>query len=142
MRKPAFTVEQEVDVLRRLVLFAGVAPSRLKLLALASDRVNIAPGETLFREGDPSDAAYVVLSGSADVLVNSLSGETKVATIEPHSMIGEMAILRDAAYIATVKANAPLETLRIRKDRFIRFLADSGLLTTLLAEMGTKNFLR
>jgi CRP-like cAMP-binding protein len=128
MRKPAPTEEQlreEVDVLRRLLLFAGVAPSKLKLLALMSDRVNFDPGETVFKQGKPADAAYVVLSGSADVLVNSPSGKTKVATIEPHSMVGEIAVLCDAARFATVKANTPLETLRIRKDQLVRLLAES-----------------
>jgi CRP-like cAMP-binding protein len=47
-----------------------------------------------------------------------------VATIESNSIIGEIAILCDVARTATVKASAPLETLRIKKDQFIRLLAE------------------
>ena len=73
-------LKDEVELLRRVPLFAGVAPAKLKLLAFTSDRVSFDSGQVLFKQGDPGDAAYVVLSGSADVLVNSQSGEIKVAT--------------------------------------------------------------
>ncbi|MBK1868755.1 cyclic nucleotide-binding domain-containing protein [Aestuariivirga sp. YIM B02566] len=117
-------LKDEVELLRRVPLFSNVAPAKLKLLAFTSDRVNFDQGQTLFKQGDPGDAAYVVLSGSADVLVNSQSGEIKVATLEPNSIVGEIAILCDVSRTATVKANAPLETLRIRKDHFLRLLAE------------------
>jgi CRP-like cAMP-binding protein len=117
-------LKDEVELLRRVPLFAGVAPSKLKLLAFTSDRVSYRAGDILFRQGDPGDAAYVVLSGTADILVNTGADEIKVATLESNSIIGEIAILCDVARTATVKASAPLETLRIKKDQFIRLLAE------------------
>jgi CRP-like cAMP-binding protein len=117
-------LRDEVELLRRVPLFSGVAPTKLKLLAFTSDRVSFDSGQILFRQGDPGDAAYVVLSGSADILVNSQSGEIKVATLEPNSIVGEIAILCDVSRTATVRANGPLETLRIRKDHFLKLLAE------------------
>src|SRR5689334_5116561 len=117
-------LRDEVELLRRVPLFSGVAPAKLKLLAFTSDRVSYTSGQTLFKQGDPGDAAYVVLSGSADILVNSQSGEIKVATLEPNSIVGEIAILCDVARTATVRANGQLETLRIRKDHFLKLLAE------------------
>jgi CRP-like cAMP-binding protein len=117
-------LRDEVELLRRVPLFAGVPPAKLKLLAFTSDRVNFDSGQTLFRQGDPGDAAYVVLSGSADILVNSESGELNVASVEANSIVGEIAILCDSARTATVRASAPLETLRIRKDHFLRLLLE------------------
>jgi CRP-like cAMP-binding protein len=117
-------LKDEVELLRRVPLFAGVAPSRLKLLAFTSDRVSYRAGDVLFKQGDPGDAAYVVLSGTADILVNAGGDQIKVASIEDNSIIGEIAILCDVARTATVKASAPLETLRIKKDQFIRLLAE------------------
>jgi CRP-like cAMP-binding protein len=117
-------LKDEVELLRRIPLFAGVAPSKLKLLAFTSDRVSYGAGEVLFSQGDPGDAAYVVLSGTADILVNSDSGQIKVASIEPNSIVGEIAILCDVSRTATVKASTPVETLRIKKDQFIRLLAE------------------
>jgi CRP-like cAMP-binding protein len=117
-------LRDEVELLRRVPLFSGVAPAKLKLLAFTSDRVSFDSGQVLFKQGDPGDAAYVVLAGSADVLVSSQSGEIKVATLEPNSIVGEIAILCDVARTATVRANEPLETLRIRKDHFLKLLAE------------------
>jgi CRP-like cAMP-binding protein len=117
-------LKDEVELLRRVPLFAGVAPSKLKLLAFTSDRVSYRAGDVLFKQGDPGDAAYVVLSGTADILVEAGGDLIKVATIETNSIIGEIAILCDVARTATVKASAPLETLRIKKDQFIRLLAE------------------
>lgn len=117
-------LKDEVELLRRVPLFSGVAPAKLKLLAFTSDRVSFDEGQILFKQGDPGDAAYVVLSGSADVLVNSQSGEIKVATLEPNSIVGEIAIICDVSRTATVRASAPLETLRIRKEHFLKMLAE------------------
>ena len=117
-------LRDEVELLRRVPLFSGVAPAKLKLLAFTSDRVSYTSGQTLFKQGDPGDAAYVVLSGSADILVNSQSGEIKVATLEPNSIVGEIAILCDVARTATVRANGQLETLRIRKDHFLKLMTE------------------
>lgn len=117
-------LKDEVELLRRVPLFANVAPAKLKLLAFTSERISYAAGQTLFNQGDQGDAAYVVLSGSADVLVDSPSGQIKVATLEPNTIVGEIAILCEVARTATVKAAAPLEALRIRKDHFLRLLAE------------------
>src|SRR5436305_377501 len=101
-------LKDEVELLRRVPLFAGVAPSKLKLLAFTSDRVSYRPGDVLFKQGDPGDAAYVVLSGTADIIVNAGGADNKVASIETNSIVGEIAILCDVARTATVKASAPL----------------------------------
>ncbi len=62
-------LKDEVGMLRKVPLFAGVEPSKLKLLAFTSDRVSYSPGQILFHQGDEGDAAYVILSGTADILV-------------------------------------------------------------------------
>lgn len=113
-------LNDEVELLRRLPLFAGVSPAKLKLLAFTSDRIKFDAGRELFKQGDPGDAAYVVLSGNADVIV----GERKVATVNPSELVGEIAILCDVPRTATVVASTPLLTLRIRKDHFIKLLSD------------------
>jgi CRP-like cAMP-binding protein len=115
-------LNDEVTMLKKVPLFSGVAPSKLKLLAFTSDRVNYGAGQTLFRQGDEGDAAYVILSGTADVLVDAPTGQIKVAELAPNSIVGEIAILCDVSRTATVTASSPIEALRIRKDHFLRLL--------------------
>jgi CRP-like cAMP-binding protein len=118
-------LKDEAELLRRVPLFAQVAPAKLKLLAFTSDRVTYAAGQALFHQGDPGDAAYVVLSGDADVLIGTASGEQKIASVEPNSIVGEIAILCDVARTATVRAATALEALRIRKEHFVELLAEN-----------------
>ncbi|MET0481951.1 MAG: cyclic nucleotide-binding domain-containing protein [Aestuariivirgaceae bacterium] len=117
-------LKDEVELLRRVPLFAGVEPSKLKLLAFTSDRMSFEAGQTLFEQGDPGDAAYVVLTGSAEVLVNRAGSQIKVADLEKNAIVGEIAILCDVPRTATVRAQDRLETLRISKDQFLRLLAE------------------
>lgn len=117
-------LKDEVLMLRQVPLFAGLEPAKLKLLAFSSDRVSYGAGEVLFRQGDAGDAAYVILSGKAEILVDSEQGPIRVAELGENAIIGEIAILCDAARTATVKAETPIETLRIRKEQFIKLLTD------------------
>jgi CRP-like cAMP-binding protein len=81
-------------------------------------------GEDLFHQGDIGDAAYVILSGKADVLVSTPTGQLKVAEVEQNSIVGEIAILCNTPRTATIQTTTPLEALRIRKDDFLKLLAD------------------
>jgi CRP-like cAMP-binding protein len=117
-------LKDEVELLRRVPLFAGVEPSKLKLLAFTSDRMSFDPGQILFEQGDAGDAAYVVLNGSAEVLVNRAGSQIKVADLEKNAIVGEIAILCDVPRTATVRAHDRLDTLRISKDQFLRLLAE------------------
>jgi CRP-like cAMP-binding protein len=117
-------LKDEVHMLRQLPLFARVEPARLKLLAFTSDRVSYGTGDVLFRQGDPGDAAYVILDGRADIVTESASGPLKVAEVERNAIVGEIAILCDESRTATVQASTPLEALRIRKDVFLKMLTD------------------
>jgi CRP-like cAMP-binding protein len=117
-------LKDEVEMLRRVPLFAGVEPAKLKLLAFTSNRVRYRPGQVLFRQGEEGDAAYVLLSGSAEILVGSSGSEIRVAELGPNSILGEIAILCETSRTATVRASAPLEALQIRKDHFLRLLRE------------------
>jgi CRP-like cAMP-binding protein len=117
-------LKDEVGMLKRVPLFSGVEPAKLKLLAFTSDRVSYNAGQILFHQGDEGDAAYVILSGTADILVDSETGQIKVAKLEPNSIVGEIAILCDVSRTATVRAAEPLEVLKIRKDHFLRLLRE------------------
>lgn len=118
------SLHQEVDVLRAIPLFARIEPSKLKLLAFTSERVKYAAGDFLFHQGDDGDAAYIVLNGEAEVMVESPTGPFKVASLGRHAIIGEMAVLMDVPRTAGVRAITQLEVLRISKELFLRLLTD------------------
>ena len=51
------SIVEEVELLRRIPLFAKIDPARLKLLAFTSDRVTFEAGQKLFEQGEGGDSA-------------------------------------------------------------------------------------
>ena len=123
-------INDEVGMLRSLPMFSNMPTAKLKLLAFASDRVTFQKGEVLFRQGDDGDAAYIVIDGTADVLVSTggpAGGEAdvKVAELTENAFVGDMAIISDMPRTATVRAATKLTTLRIRKEHMMEMVRDS-----------------
>lgn len=118
------SLNEEVDLLRRVPLFAKLEPSKLKLLAFTSERLTFQPGQALIRQGDMGDAAYVIMDGQADVQVETPQGPLTVAHLKRNDFVGEMAILCDVPRTATVIATEQLVTLRIAKELFFRLVTE------------------
>jgi CRP-like cAMP-binding protein len=118
------SLQEEVEILRNIPLFAKLEPAKLKLLAFTSQRLSYEPGQPLFSQGEPGDSAYIVIDGQADVAIDSTAGRIIVATIGRHAIIGEIAILCEVPRTATVIARTKLQTLRIDKDTFFRLITE------------------
>ena len=118
------SLNEEVELLRNIPLFAKLEPSKLKLLAFTSERITYEADQVLFRQGDVGDAAYIIIEGAARVLVDTDQGEIEVAALGRNDFVGEIAILCDVPRTATVKASAKTVTLRITKDLFFRLVAE------------------
>jgi CRP/FNR family transcriptional regulator, cyclic AMP receptor protein len=116
------SLTKDVEVLRNIPLFAQVTPAKLKLLAFTSERLEYLSGDELFHQGDDGDAAYIILAGKADVMVDTPDGAIKVATLGKNDIVGEIAILCDVPRTATVVAQSDLETLRVSKDGFFHLV--------------------
>jgi CRP-like cAMP-binding protein len=116
------SIAKDVEVLKGIPLFAKIDPAKLKLLAFTSEYLQFVAGDELCGQGDPGDAAYIILSGEADVLVDTPRGRLKVATLHRNDIIGEIAILCDVPRTATVVAASELETLRISKENFFQLV--------------------
>ncbi len=116
------TLQKDVEVLRNIPLFKKIEPAKLKLLAFTSEHLEFVAGERLFVEGDVGDAAYILLEGDADVLVNTPNGQIRVATLGQNDIVGEIAILCDVPRTATVVAKTKLVTLRVAKDGFFNLV--------------------
>ena len=117
-------LKDEVDLLRKVPLFAHMDPAKLKLLAFTSTRASFKPGQELFHQGDEGDAAYLILSGEATVIADTPTGEVPVATVGQNAVVGEIAILCEVPRTASVRAVSPLETLKIEKEHFLRLIRD------------------
>lgn len=118
------SLAEEVDLLKRIPLFANIETSKLKLLAFASERVQYRQGDLLFEQNAVGDSAYIIIDGSAEVLVETPAGPKVVASLSRDDFVGEIAILCDVPRTATVRAASDLVTLRITKDLFFRMISE------------------
>ncbi|NNM74896.1 Crp/Fnr family transcriptional regulator [Enterovirga aerilata] len=117
------TLDSEVLSLRQVPMFRDIDPSRLKLLAFTSERIHFAKGQRFFSQGDAADAAYVILDGCAEVVLDNPGGPVKVAELGRNDLVGEMGILSDSPRSATVIATEPSSALRIDKRVFLELLS-------------------
>ena len=85
-------------VLRRL--FAGLDQRQASAILLERYARDLAPGATLFRQGDAGAAMYYILAGSIELL----AGGEKLRVMRAGEYFGEMAMLLEAPRTATAQA--------------------------------------
>jgi hypothetical protein len=81
------SLKQEIEALRQIPIFAEIEPAKLKLLALMSERVAFDPGKLLMRQGDLAGAAYLIVDGHAEVILETPDGPVIVATLGAKSAL-------------------------------------------------------
>jgi len=83
----------------------------------------LAPGEVLFRQGDPGDSVYVVVSGGVEVRAVGRDGEHAVAALGAGTLIGEFALLLDEHRTRSVVASSDVELWELTRAAFEAGLA-------------------
>jgi diguanylate cyclase len=75
-------------------------------------------GESLMREGEHGDCAYIIESGNVEILVQRGGQLLQIGTRGPGSMLGEMAMIDDRPRTATVRALDDCTAIEITRDDF------------------------
>jgi CRP/FNR family cyclic AMP-dependent transcriptional regulator len=84
------------------------------LFSQQDDMVRLAPGDVLFKEGEPGDAMFVLLEGTVDIII----GGKVVENSQRGAIIGEMALIDQSPRVATAIARAPARLARVDQRRF------------------------
>jgi CRP/FNR family cyclic AMP-dependent transcriptional regulator len=80
----------------------------------ARNTVSLPSGRVLFREGDPGRLMYVLLEGTASVLV----GTAPVELASPGALLGEMALIDRSPRSATALARSACRFLSMDRRQF------------------------
>lgn len=123
------TIHDEMIFLRETPPFAELSPAKLELLALMSERVRYAAGETILQQGDTGDAAFVLMDGIIDISISVGGVSKQVRELRRHALFGEIAIIRNTGRAATVTARTGVDVLKIPKhvlNKMIDDLPDLG----------------
>jgi CRP-like cAMP-binding protein len=78
----------------------------------------VTEGETVIREGDPSDGLYVVLEGAVDVVKGGGSQAQVVGHLREGDLFGEMSCLRKAPASASIVVKRSGTLLRLPRKEF------------------------
>jgi CRP-like cAMP-binding protein len=91
----------------------------IQLIAFSCDKRTLKAGESLFKAGEPADAAYFVLSGELSLAIDDAERR-----VEPGALVGETALMADVTRRASAKATDDCEVLRIPGAVFRRVLSE------------------
>lgn len=108
----------EVELLRRVPIFAALPVPELERLARALKPVRADGGSIVFRQGDVGDLFYVIRDGRADV---EIAG-SHLRELGPGDSFGEIALIREVPRTATVRALTALDLLALERDVFVATL--------------------
>ncbi len=86
-------------------IFGPLELEMVQKLEAELEWLTLKSGEDLFRQGDPADAAYIVVNGRLRAVVETPEGgEQVLAEMGPGEMVGEMALFTRSSRSATVYA--------------------------------------
>ena len=94
--------------------------------AMAGERLNLAVEAILFREGEPSDGAYLIESGQVGVSRIFDGAEVTLTSFGPGEIVGEMGLVSEKVRGTTMRALEPTTVLHLQRDRLLETLQHEG----------------
>jgi len=136
---PPLPIEEMAQVLALHPTFSHFDRAALRAVAARCGFANFAAGDTIMRQGDPGNFAYLILEGDADIFVEIPAGRIPMATLGRHNTIGELGAFTDMPRTATVIARTDLVGVRIERDMLLGLAADfPAIAVTVIGELGRR----
>src|SRR6185436_4365686 len=76
-------------------------------------------GETILREGERGDTAFLIVSGSVDVSIGKEAAAQTIGTLSAGEVFGELCLIEPGPRSATITALTHVECASIAYDDFI-----------------------
>ena len=104
--------------LASIELFDGFSPEELARVGELTDEVDAEVGAVLTEQGKPGQEAYVIVSGTASVVI----GGEVMTTLGAGELVGEMSLIDNRPRSATVRADTPMHLLALDVRSFKKLL--------------------
>jgi CRP-like cAMP-binding protein len=104
--------------------YLPLTPADLSALADAGEYIERYPGTHLFREGEPSDAAYVLQLGEVELYRTRNEGDLVVGRVGLGGIIGDIALFQGTPYISSARAVEPVTAFRLDRARLLPLLLE------------------
>lgn len=132
---PANVNIDKAALIRRIPIFAALSGTALKLIGENSYIAEYRKDHLLYREGNPPDSFYCMLTGRARVFVKTPSGEEKTLIyLHRGDYVGIISLLTNEPHSASVRIMNDALILRIDKKNFDLLLKEVPQLALKLSE--------
>eukprot|EP00981_Chlorochromonas_danica_P000013 scaffold17_cov187-Ochromonas_danica.AAC.9 len=103
-----------VSMLKKVSILSSLSDSQLSTIARRLSSKQFIEGEIIIKQGDVGDSFYMLIEGAVSIQVNHIT----VATLEPGTFFGEMALLSNEKRSATVSAVCDTTCLVLSRNDF------------------------
>jgi phosphoserine phosphatase RsbU/P len=101
------------------------------------ERFEFGADQTLVRQGERSDSAYLILEGELDIQVETAYGDVHLARISAGALIGEIGVFADLPRTATVRTRSTGRAVKFDRSLLLRAgESDPTLLRTVIQGLG------
>jgi CRP/FNR family transcriptional regulator, cyclic AMP receptor protein len=130
----------DAALLAQVPLFERLDEEERALLAAQLEDVEFAPGQLVFKRGDPGDAIFIVSSGEVEIFVEDTTGQRIVfETAKRGDFFGELSLLDGDPRSASAVAIGATRALRIdRQDLTLLFTRHPSAALDVLAVIGRR----
>lgn len=124
--KPKLTTLSHADLLARVPLFSSLTQAQLAMLAASTNKQRYKRGEVLLKQGETSQALYVMVVGRASVIARDSKGkEIILANVKQGDYLGEMSVLDGMPHSADVVADVQTDVLILGRSELLACLKES-----------------
>lgn len=104
------------EMLARNIVFGTLSDARRHTIAESATVIPLTKGQSLFRFGDATDAAYAIVAGEVEITIPGLDGrEVWIARLGQGSVVGEMGVLDGSPRSTNATASRKTELLKIER---------------------------
>jgi len=125
------------EVLEKLPLFKGADPLLLNHVIMALRPTSVAAGETIVKEGDMSDAMYLILRGRVDI--KDRAGHV-VRSLADGDYFGEIGLLLATPRTASVVAQTQCDLFVLKRNEFSKILRDHNQLAETMTKVAKERY--
>jgi len=116
----------DLEIISRIAVFRGLKHKTVEHVIAPATAVTLRPHETLFRQGDPATAFFIVIDGWVKLYRIAVSGEETVLNVlTKGGSYAEAHALTGAYYPATAEAVSEARVVRIPADHVVRCIRET-----------------
>ncbi|MUG91089.1 mechanosensitive ion channel [Scytonema sp. UIC 10036] len=125
------------NLLRQIKYFGNFSDPELRQLIENGYRQRLRTSEVLFRENDPGDAFYIILSGAVEVYVEKINKH--LTNLQAGKFFGEISLMLGIPRTASIRAIEETVLFVINQNGFQKLLRDNPELYEQIVEELAKN---